>query len=94
MARVVERVKLRQSSGHLWELPGRCAHEVETAHEDIRSEVGSDVEDAAVGAAAEENASAVFLDEEVELVPEIIGHADSATQGAHAGSWRRIRLRT
>ena len=85
--------ELAQSSCNGWQVLRRGAHEVEAAHENIRAEVSDDIENAAVGASAEEDAPALLFDEEVELVPEIIGHADSATQGAHAGSWRRIRLR-
>ena len=89
MTSVVEGLKLRQCISHCGELLQRCAHEVETTHEDIRSEVGRDVEDAAVRAAAEENTPAVFLNEEVELVPEVIRHVGVASQGAHAGRRRR-----
>ena len=85
--------ELAQSSCNGWQAVRWGAHEVEAAHENIRLEVPDDIENAAVGTAAEEDAPAVLFDEKVELVPEVIGHVDSATQGAHAGSWHRIRLR-
>ena len=85
--------ELAQSSCNGWQAVRRGAHEVEAAHENIRAEVPDDIENAAVGASAEEDAPVLFLDEKVELVPEIIGHADSATQSAHAGGRCGIRLR-
>ena len=83
--------ELAQSIRNGWQILRRGAHEVEAAHENIRAEVPDDIENAAVGTAAEEDAPAVLFDEEVELVPEIIGHADSSSQSAHAGSWRYDR---
>ena len=57
---------------------------VEASDEDIGTEVGGDVEDAAVGTAADENAFSCFLDEQVLFVAEDIGGMLSFKDGAHA----------
>ena len=61
-----------------------AAHEVESAYEHIRPEMGDKIEDAAVGAAADEDAFAVLLDEQVLLMPEIIGRPLAINDSAHA----------
>ena len=89
----VSSVEMAQRISNRGEFLHGGAHEVESAHEYIRLEVIDDVDNTAVGTAAEEYLFVVFLNEEVDFVAEIIWQPDSSLFSAHAAVRRRIRLR-
>lgn len=63
---------------------------MEAADEDIGVEMGGDIQNAAVGTPADENALSCFFDEQVLLMPEVIGQACAAHDGAHAFAGRGV----
>lgn len=67
-----------------------CVCEVESANEDIRPEVGGYVENAPMGASADDDAPAVFFQEQVLFMQEVIWHNISSYAAAHAFSFQRV----
>lgn len=67
-----------------------CVCEVESANEDIRPEVGGYVENAPMGASADDDAPPVFFQEQVLFMQEVIRHNCSSYAAGHPFTFHRV----